>query len=269
MEVGGWIGKHQIRKVNKSPATGRVVSVTLRCEGNRWGNAAKPGEYYTRAFNVERLPSDAYTPPTDADRAALKDKKTEEKAAAPKPLVCPLVNPTDADADRLQAIWNAERDGRWDKDPKSVIRMTQAKYSEFSKGAHARAEARDIAAGGRRPYHVDGRALENPICKVRFHSYAVIVLTDKPQKQLPAAVWIDPRPAQLAIVQDQFSDLQEVCRLISGSYKGLRDILTDEQRELFRLARLVGYAYYSSLSQNGLTQSGYEFSRTTAEGVAA
>jgi hypothetical protein len=261
MQVGGWIGKHQIRKVNKSNATGRVVSVTLHMEGNRWGNEAKPGEYYTRACNVERLPADAYRPPTAEDIAALTDTKAAEKAAAPKKPDCPLINPTDADAVRLQAIWNAQRERFSDNEEKQVARMTQAQYSNLSKGTYSRAEAKALAAGGLEPASRYGYALEPAVCKVRFFSRSVIILTDKPQKPLPAEAFESPRAAQLAIVQDSIDELQDIDGLLRGSMKNESDLLSAEQRELFRLAQLVGYAYNSSLSQRGFTDKGYAFLR--------
>jgi hypothetical protein len=261
MQVGGWIGKHQIRKVNKSNATGRVVSVTLRMEGNRWGNQAKPGEYYTRAFNVERLPADAYRPPTAEDVAALAGTKAAEKAAAPKVDACPLINPTDADAARLQAIWNGQRERFSDNEEKQVARMTQAQYSALSKGSYSRAEAKALAARGLEPASRYGYAMESAVCKVRFFSRSVIILTDKPQKPLPAEAFESPRAAQLAIVQDSIDELQDIDGLLRGSMKNESDLLSAEQRELFRLAQLVGYAYNSSLSQRGFTDKGYAFLR--------
>lgn len=213
MEVGGWIGKHQIRKVNKSNATGRVVSVTLRMQGNRWGNEPKPGEYYEKPFNIERLPQDAYRAPTEEEKAEFVQKKKAEKAAAPKADPCPLINPTDEDAERLQAAINERHSDKWKRHhgeptehykPKSgsVQRITQAVYSANSKGSYARAETRalhrnmELADRVTNMYSSHGeerrRRIGKPVCQIRITGYdpvSVIVLTDKPQKPIPVAVW--------------------------------------------------------------------------------
>lgn len=262
MEVGGWIGNRQIRKVNKSPATGRVVSVTLKIQGDRWGNSSEG--FHLRAFNIERLPQDAYRAPSEEDKAALLSERKSEKASAPAKDPCPLINPTDEDAEKLQAIWNTVKAISYEREPAKVTRMTQAQYSELSKGTYARAEAKLIATGGKEPRSSYGRAMEKAICKVRFHSFSVIILTDKPQKPLPAEAFNDPQPARLAIVQEQFAELLEIDRLLRGSMSDTGKILTSEQEQLFLLARLVGYAYYDSLSQRGITSKGYEWAKENA-----
>ncbi len=204
MVPGGWIGKHQIRKVNKSPATGRVVSVTLKIPGQRWGQSEEG--FHFRAFNIERLSVDTYRAPSAEDIAALNDTKKAEKAAAPKKAPCPIINPTDADAERLQALWNAEAledcPSYMKKDFKSstVQRITQAVYSANSQGTYARAEASSICAGGNKKptYYGDADKFGPVLCKVRStwgdgntsnKADCVIILTDKPQKSLPASVW--------------------------------------------------------------------------------
>jgi hypothetical protein len=214
MEVGGWIGGHQIRKVNRSNATGRVVSVTLKCPGDRWGRTTEG--FHMMVYNIERLPSGAYRAPRDEDKAALAAVKKTEKAAAPKPAPCPIVNPTDEDAERLQAIWNdrARADytarnpyGR-EFVPVKVTRIKQATYSAASSGAYARAETRGVKADGFRARRASGMWSKSGseydkrtgpvVCKLRIGPAghdgpatppSVIVITDKPQKPLPAAVW--------------------------------------------------------------------------------
>lgn len=242
MEVGGWIGGQQIRKVNRSNATGRVVSVSVMMQSrnnfDRNGKAYdenNPRPMVLRTLNVERASADIYRPPTNEERAALLETVKAEKASAPKKDPCPLVNPTDADAERLQAVINdrarveyannirrqycsekivADSLAKWQ--PAPLVRIKQATYSAASKGAYARAETRRLRPGAiiaGRDEHLmprtdamqteqHGRAL----CQVRITSgqtqqwpfpESVIVITDKPQKALPAAVW-DAMPAAVA-----------------------------------------------------------------------
>jgi hypothetical protein len=222
MEVAGHVGPYQIRKVNKSSATGAVVSVTVRCEGNRWGNKAEPGAWFLEVLNVERLSQSSYTPPTDDDRAKLKAQLASEKAKAPKVEACPLINPTDADAERLQALWNARvisrrearRAYKSDEAAPVVARMTQEQYSERSKGTYSRCETKQLRRTGTTvsAYWSDGEraretALGGPVCKVRvgaaggcIYQDRVIVITDKPQKPLPASVWESAPEAVAALV---------------------------------------------------------------------
>jgi hypothetical protein len=181
MEPGGWLGKYQIQKVNKSPATGRVTSVQV------WGTTrgfTKESGYTieeTRPclvnVNTERMGKEVYRPPTDEERAAFSDAK---KQAKEKRGVISTINPTDEDAERLQSMLN-ERAAFYDKGKNyprkmgTVERITQDKYSN---------------------HWTDGKALrEVGGAKVRFITHgwqwveSVVILTDKPQKPLPPAVW--------------------------------------------------------------------------------
>jgi len=228
MQAGGWIGSYQIRKVNKSNATGRVVSVNV-LDPRGWSGFTKESgykEHVTRAaivtLNIERLKKEAYRPPTPDDIAKLEAEIDAEKAKAPKKAPCPLVNPTEAEAERLQAIWNERAKAKhcaaylkeYGKDyaadfmPATVCKITQAIYSANSKGAYARAETEKLCANatlepGQRFYDYAKQVQEAKergpaICQIRttheanskqFTPHRVIILTDKPQKALPAAVW--------------------------------------------------------------------------------
>jgi hypothetical protein len=224
MEVGGWLGNYQIRKVNKSNATGRVVSVQIFAPP-RYSKDNKPALI---VVNIERLDVSAYRPPSEADKAALEEIKKAEKAAAPKKAVCPLINPTYADAERLQAILNERykadhcarhlkaygRDYADEFKPSTVCRITQKTYSEVSKGSYARAETRGLCRDGNleeRQYNMYSRErtererLRGPaVCLVRttggdgsnYGPRRLIVLTDKAQKPFPAEVWekYNPQP---------------------------------------------------------------------------
>lgn len=222
MIPGGFIGKYQIHKVNKSTATGRVVSVSVKVpKVQSWTyrtTNVTGTDYALSQIDTERLPSDAYRPPTDPELAAFNAERAAEKKskAVTKSL---LINPTDADAERLQAIWNERnREGLEkykarngyapDYVPSEVCRITQATYSANSKGAYGRAETRGLCRDG----HLKSRfssmysgererreKLIGPaVAEIRAthgkvnQADRVIVLTDKPQKPLPVEVWEKP-----------------------------------------------------------------------------
>lgn len=199
----GWA---QVLAVVRSPATKRVTSVKVMgiIDAHRTGQVAG-----VVTCNVERLPADAYRPPTDEERAAFIASQTATKQAAAKARAAnpapSLVNPTDGDAERLQLLWNArhaERRGDKGSKPSEVLRMTQAQYSARSKGAYSSFETRTIygdAQPSRRSTNMwtpEGRAydkqLAGPTCKLRVGPSGgwdspdrVIIITDKPQKPLP------------------------------------------------------------------------------------
>lgn len=233
MVPGGWLkgGRHlnseerQIIKVNKSPATGRVVSVLVRdnrpSARNHYGNEYPDGESHIlcHTVKVERMSPECYRAPTEAELAAFEAetkaaKKKAKETAAP---TIPLINPTDEDAARLQQQWNdeaiAERSQREnskyeaDYKPVGITRISQEVYSRASQGSYARAETRGLHAGcelSNAPSNMWSEKAEarrkrlgSPACKIRItsgtdqwpYTKSVIVITDKPQKPLPAAVW--------------------------------------------------------------------------------
>jgi len=150
--------------------------------------------------------------------AAKKAKAEAKKLLPPDP---ELINPTDADAERLQALWNAKASAGLtgynleNFKPSQVVRITQAQYSAHSKGTYANAGTKGLCAEGVpfRAYsglYAEKRtaalAKQGPVlCKVRranrlkFYSpERVVILTDKPQKPLPASVWL-PYVAPVAV----------------------------------------------------------------------
>jgi len=228
MVPGGWLGSHQIQKVNKSNVTGRVVSVAVLVPThgrNKWGNPYPEGvtapTHRLENIETERLSSSVYRPPTPEELEAFHAAKKAEKKAAPKKETIPLINPTDADAERLQALWNAQaladREAAYkrmhyslpvtDCEPQTVLRTTQASYSANSKGTYCAAGTRTVFAGGFECDSYYGAAEKmrakygKEVCQVRrtsggtYSASRVIVITDKPQKPLPAAVWSLPAPA--------------------------------------------------------------------------
>lgn len=227
MIPGGFLGGRQIQKVNKSTKTGRVVSVLVKdnkpSHVNHWGNPWPDGvaKVLSHTIETERLDPSAYRAPTDEELAAFLDAKKEAKKSAPKKESCPLINPTNDEAEKLQARLNAEalashiesHARRYGKDyasefkPSTVCYIKQATYSNASGGAYARAETRGLckaaelepafsncwSSSAKEAAERRGPAL----CKVRvtqsdgsdYGAKRVIVLTDKPQKALPVAVW--------------------------------------------------------------------------------
>jgi hypothetical protein len=250
MEVGGKIGGYTIRKVNKSAATGRVVSVTVKAKGDRWGNTSEG--FHMAVINIERLPIESYTAPTDEDKAALKAEIAAEKKAKPKVKPIPFINPTMEDAIRLQDIWNEHRNKHWDRDPKKVLSCPQKWYSANSKGSYSRCETVLLTGGGLESREGSG-FMRRPDCpvvvKVRSHDGAVVVINDKPQKPLPGELWIDPRVEMREDVERRILELRSI---MTPSY------LSDEiwNHELVRKGRIVGLAYIDSMSQFGLTSEG-------------
>lgn len=251
MEPGGKLGGHLIVKVCKSPATGRVTSVFIKGEkvqGWQYMTKNVPGaDYSLHQIETERLPANAYTPPTPESLAEL----AKLKAAAPKKEACPLINPTDADAERLQAMLNANT--REDRESGSVKRMTQAQYSANSAGTYAPYKAVEFAGGGlvnRHHYMTDASDDFPMVCKVRMHNFNVIVITDKPQKSLPAALWIDPRPAVIA----ECVDNAELIR--AALCAGWSSNWTPEQKAMIKKAVSVGLVFWASQSQFGVTPKG-------------
>lgn len=229
MEPGGFLRggrrhsdtERQIMKVNKSHVTGRVVSVVVRdnfaSSCNHYGNPYPEGitRILSHTIETERMEADAYRAPTPEEKAAWIQNEKARKAARPKVETIPLLNPTDADAERLQATWNAialaEREAYYqrqgytpkviDCEPQTVLRITQKTYSEASRGTYGKASTREVFADGIEcdSYYDASRKMTEkhgkPVCQVRrtwgatYSASRVIILTDKPQKALPAGMW--------------------------------------------------------------------------------
>ena len=212
MEAGGFVGKYQIQRVHRSPVTKAVVSVDVFGPPSYGAqtNADGTPRIVIHNLNIQKFGEDIYRAPTDEERATFKAateaRKAEEKAAKGETIA--LINPTDEDAERLQAHWNARGKARYDKakaefrvfgefEPSEVYRMTQAQYSARSKGSYASFETASIHVhgfwGSNRGYQETPDA--SPVAfKVRTAfgrgnssatPYRVIVITDKPQKPLP------------------------------------------------------------------------------------
>jgi hypothetical protein len=217
---GGKLGGKLILKVSKSSATGRATSCDIlgpKVSGWTYKAANITGtEWAAYKFDLERISPDSYTPPTPESLAELEAVRAKIKGAKPKVEKCPLINPTDADAERLQALWNERAKAKHEErntytsesarachsaqfKPSAVCRIKQETYSANSSGSYAKAETIGLCGDGKRElqhwdmYSAERDALRKAmgpvLCKIRISGYSVIVLTDKPQKPLPAEVW--------------------------------------------------------------------------------
>lgn len=261
MEPGGFFRGRQIHSVNKSNVTGRVVSVRVALDGGK-----------LQLVNVERAGADKYRAPTDGERAAFLAAKKEAKREAPKEP--PLLNPTPADAEKLQQLWNAAAlaGARRAKSPGnysagSVLMMTQAQYSDRSRGDSGVCGTVGVNERGHaREYRDTGRVTVFKVRKAHgggFSMYAaprVVVLTDKPQKPLP---WADVEAARATCPTeaDVFPRLGELAELLP-----LTLWPDDPRRALLDDACYLGWAWSSSTSQHGWTEEGVAaFKRWEAE----
>jgi hypothetical protein len=240
---GGKLGNRLIIKVSKSSVTKRATSCDIlgpKVQGWTYRAANIPGtEFAAYKFDLERIKPDTYTPPTPESLAELKAFNDSRKANVPKKAPCPLVNPTNEDADRLQALWNERAKADHEAantyrsaearamhsaqfKPATVCRIPQAVYSENAKGAYSRAFTRTLHRDGFKGLnpeynmHSEGRSkysekIGKALCQIRLtregegshHTpHRVIVLTDKPQKPLPAAVW-EKHEAPAAVVEPE------------------------------------------------------------------
>lgn len=269
MEAGGKFNGLLIGRVYKSAASGLATSLEL------WGdyqyyNYKEGGRRNATGFHrmdITRSTGADYEPPTEESQSELKRLRAEIKAAKPKAKPCPLVNPTDEDAEKLQAIWNAERGRgkRWDREPSEVLRLTQAQYSSCSEGGRSSFETAELLPGGKEAETRYGSRLPcqpSPVCKVRKgETSSVVILTDKPRKPLPASVWHDWKPAALAEILPRVDELADLMR------RGCAGDWTKEDREFIDKAAALDLCRVNSYSQFGLTDSGKDALRSK-DGVA-
>lgn len=205
VEVGGLLFGHIITKVSKSQATKRATSCSVVRQATRTGKEWDdrcffPGTNWRESrYSLERVDPGAYTPPTPETLAKLKEIKAEIKAADTTPKGPQLVNLTMEDARRLQDLWNrnAKAASSYPEhvEDQAVRCLTQAEYSERSKGTYAHCRAYEITEGGEIFWkNYAGKTNGTPAFKLRVSHGAgqysgnakrVIVITDKPQKPLP------------------------------------------------------------------------------------
>jgi hypothetical protein len=297
MEPGGWIctanrtgsvftdvkeGWKQIQGVNKSPVTGRVVSVKVCVPHTGFTRASGYKNRETQTcmvtVNIERLAEGAYRAPTDEERATFAAETAERKATekAGKPKEPTLINPTDEDAERLQAIWNARakeahiRRGAYGDCPvMEVWRMTQAAYSARSKGDYSPCRTTEISERLEMRRNFGSCTGRVTVFKIRtgggtyYEGAKVVILTDKPQKPLP---WdaVEKAAALQPTTDSLFYRLGDIAQAMEKwDHDG-------DERQLLEDARYVGWVNISSATQKHWTEAGVEalrkFEEIKAEG---
>lgn len=260
MEVGGWVGRYQIQKINRSAKTKAIVSVTVLAE-YPYHRGYGPAPLVPTVLNIQRLGESAYRPPTDEERAAFAESQKESKAKAKEKSSPKLINPSVEDAEKLQHIWN-ENDKDWKREgrePPGVAQMTQEMYSANSKGEYALHRTISITEDGKSFWsNSSGYANGTVVFKVRArcgHNRRVVVLTDKPTTQIPWAEMERVKQSKHTI-ESITPFLGEVAKFLStGEYTCIRD-LPDDKYSLVERAIQLGLAYDQSMSQRGLTEAG-------------
>jgi hypothetical protein len=250
--AGGWM---QIHAITKSSVTKKPTSVKVM--GRLGCNETVPGLV---SIDIKRLGEDAYRAPTEEELAKFheetKARKAKIKATAPKEP--PLLNPTDEDALKLQAIWNASERG----DPKQVVSMTQAQYTARSKGSYSHYQSSDVTEKGlvRRDTHFEGsRSGRKIVFKVRTHGFprGVVIISDKPRKPLP---WAEMELIKQAMPSPErmIPKLQDLYKACASNWYPRKD---PEALALIEDAIYLGWAYHQSESQFGLTDAGMKIYR--------
>ena len=187
IEPGGWVGKFQVQQVNRSSATGKVVSVKLWGEHDYRKDSDGNPLRCLKTVSLERFSASIYRPPTDEERQQFAADKKAAKAARG---VVPTVNLSPEDAGRLQAIFNAAAEAHYRALPPyrqnsggsnraaAVEETTQAKFSSDLKYDYV--AIRELSDGTSR---VKVRVKRAPMYAWHRAS-AVVRLTDKPTKPL-------------------------------------------------------------------------------------
>ncbi len=261
MIPGGFIGKFQIHKVNKSTATGRVVSVSVKVpKVQTWTyktTNVTGQDYALSQIDTERLPADAYRAPTDPELETFNAERKAEKATRPvtKSL---LINPTDADAEKLQVIWNTNAKRG---EPQQVLRLTQAQYTGNSGGTYSALETIELDEHFNeiRRHYMGVQRWRKMSCKVRkapgksngsfYNGDRVVIITDKPQKPLPFNEMAE-YCATLPNVDNMRPKLPAIRAELGKSWLDKMD------RELLNDAVYVGWVSIQSQSQVYFTDSG-------------
>lgn len=187
IEPGGWVGKFQVQQVNRSAATGKVVSVKLWGEHDYKKDSDGNPLRCLKTVSLERFSASIYRPPTDEERQQFAADKKAAKAARG---VVPTVNLSPEDAARLQAIFNAAAEAHYRALPSyrknsggstraaAVEETTQAKFSSDLKYEYV--AICELSDGSNR---VKVRVKRAPMYAWHRAS-AVVRLTDKPSKPL-------------------------------------------------------------------------------------
>jgi hypothetical protein len=248
IEAGGFVGASQVQKVTKDQA-GRISKVYF-LGPYRFHRGEGPAPLVLHAIDAEDIKPGTYRAPTDAERAAFKAAK--KAASAAKPKAPPLLNLSEEDAQRLQALWNqrtTERRKHWNREPAKVVHLTQEQYSARSGGTYCTCETKEVRAGG------DFELVDHfgAVARIRTTSDAVVVITDKPATSVPAGFWDDALPALKASVSERIADVDALSR--RGWLSEWPAQIADAEK-LWRAACVCGLAFQMSQSQFGLTAEG-------------
>jgi hypothetical protein len=255
---GGKLGGRLIIKVSKSSVTKRATSCDIlgpKVSGWTYKAANIPGtEFAAYKFDLERIKPETYTPPTPESLAELAKFNADRKAKAPK-VSCPLINPTEADAEKLQAIWNKSA-----KEPSQITKLTQAEYSDRNGSSCQTVIICETGREHRRRYgSCITRADVFKVRKQQAFGYSftkadsVVVLVDKPQKPL---LWdaMEAARAQQPTVESLRPKLPAIRAVLAKDWME-RD-KSKEDGQLLRDAEYVGWISIQSMTQISITDAG-------------
>lgn len=278
MIAGGFIrikgSEYQIHKVNRSNVSGKVVSVQV----------VAPGRYYLdkevklRTVNIERSGEGVYRAPTEEELASFlaskQEAKKEAKKAKAEKHTPQLINPTDEDAERLQSIWNEEEaKHRRNHEPSQVIRMTQAQYSERSKGSCPVCETVVVNENCTIKTGYSSDPSRYAVFKIRIMNRnslsgtrRVVILTDKPQKPLPFDVAAEFK-ASCPTAESLADRIDDIAKLVNRGYGDV----PDDQKQLWDDAIVAGIIWKNAGRSFGFTDLGKEMyaAKCLAERVKA
>lgn len=208
-EKGGTIGKYVIHKINRSPKTKLINSISVL--GECWYRKDKNGRPLKCLVNVstEGMKADEYKAPTPESLKRLEEEKallSEGKTEKPK-----LINPTIEEAQKIQDFWNqriiesrkayyAENNMKWTDEKEMNLKteitvLTMAEYKKYSGGSYAPHQTEDFKSDWTRSMHYAREiafkmriSSRNKASDNFYAPNSVIVISDKKQHKLPARV---------------------------------------------------------------------------------
>jgi len=201
MKIGGTYGNYIIWKVNKSPLTKEIISIGVlidKVQGWQYKTSSLSGTPHSISqHDMVRSSKDGYKEPTPENLEYIKKLKKMIKDSKPKKPS--LINPTMESALKIQAVFNEKLKKSsyaldCEKEYLEPLEMTQAGYSVRSKGDYAPTGTASLDESGEIiRYHWSDKKPKDTFCKIRYFKGGisspnrVIVLTDKPQKEIALA----------------------------------------------------------------------------------
>ena len=187
--------------------TAVILQAFAREQGAHKPEATKTGKSWTVVSTVDLPAHIGETNRLTLDANGWRDLMQSSgcEVPAPKPRrkstakAVPLINPTEEDAERLQAQWNQQAETRGAKKamgavkPTAVRRVTQAFYSAHSKGTYSTFNTVELDAQGNKIGSSWKGKTAEPVCRVRtgpsggcfYSADSVVIVEDKPAKALP------------------------------------------------------------------------------------